>query len=63
MIQMAVQHSDGTFDRCFMLRLLLLFIIEHVVHDVSGEHVLIDVSLHDKEHITQPASQPPPLSA
>lgn len=50
-------------DSCLLLRWLLLFIIENVVHNVPGEHVLVDVPLHDKEHVTQPAGQPPPLSA
>lgn len=38
-------------------------VVEHVVDDVPGEHVLVDVSLHDEQHITQPARQPSPLSA
>lgn len=38
-------------------------VFEHVVHYISGEHVLVDISLHDKQHITQPACQPTPLSS
>lgn len=61
---MARYHVEGApSDNCLVLCWLLLFIIEHVVHNVSGEHVLVDVSFHYKEHITQPAGQPPPLSA
>lgn len=55
--------STAHANRCLMWHWLLPAFVEHVVHYVSGEHVLVDISLHDKQHITQPARQPAPLSA
>lgn len=55
----SVAHAD----RCLVWRRLLPALVEHIVHYVSGEHVLVDISLHDKQHITQSACQPAPLSA
>lgn len=45
-----------------MLHWLLPAVVEHVVHHIPGEHVLVNIPLHDKQHITQPARQPAPLS-
>lgn len=38
-------------------------VVEHVVHHVTGEHVLLDISLQDEKHITQPPCKPTPMSA
>lgn len=48
---------------CFTLRRLLPAVVEHVVHYIPGEHVLVDISLRYKEHITQSTCQPAPLPA
>lgn len=54
-------HKNKGYHPSKGLHWLLPAAVEHIVDHVPGKHVLVDVSLRNKQHITEPTCQPAPL--